>query len=152
MHAGFFRVSVILRTLRWTTRSLTCVRDHFYACLYIWGWAHRRVSTTFLTRKNCHNCLCAPDRVRTSVFGSRVRRSTNWATPYRVMCSGICTRNIRLKLRKHEFCDILEVKVTCPIQADRETCLCYQIEDNFSRKCKSVSNLIADGLSPESSV
>ena len=28
VHAGSFRVSVIYRTLTWTTGSLTCVRDH----------------------------------------------------------------------------------------------------------------------------
>ena len=38
---GSFRVSVIQRTLTWTTGSLTCVRDHFYACVqYTHGsWA-----------------------------------------------------------------------------------------------------------------
>ena len=33
--AGSFRVSVIHRTLTWTTGSFTCVRDHSYACVYI---------------------------------------------------------------------------------------------------------------------
>ena len=32
-----FRVSVIHRTLTWTTGSLTCVCDHSYACLYTLG-------------------------------------------------------------------------------------------------------------------
>ena len=32
-----FRVSVIQRTLTWTTGSLTCVRDHPFACVYTWG-------------------------------------------------------------------------------------------------------------------
>ena len=32
--AGSFRVSVIHRTLIWTTGFLTCVRDHSYACEY----------------------------------------------------------------------------------------------------------------------
>ena len=31
---GSFRVSVIHRTLTWTTGSLTCVRDHSDACVY----------------------------------------------------------------------------------------------------------------------
>ena len=30
-HAESFRISVIHRTLTWTTGSLTCVRDHSYA-------------------------------------------------------------------------------------------------------------------------
>ena len=37
VHAGSFRVSVIHRTLRWTTGSLTCVSDHLYACVYTRG-------------------------------------------------------------------------------------------------------------------
>ena len=36
VHAGSFRVSIIHRTLR-TTGSLTCVRDHFHACVYTRG-------------------------------------------------------------------------------------------------------------------
>ena len=48
-----FLVSVIHRTLTWTTGYLACVRDHPCACVYSrGGWAHGRVSTTFLTRKN----------------------------------------------------------------------------------------------------
>ena len=72
VHVGSFRVSIIHRTLRWTTGSLTCVRDHSYACVYTRGsWAHlQRVSTTFLTRKKTShtNVSCAPatDGVRTS--------------------------------------------------------------------------------------
>ena len=38
MHAWSFRVSVIYRTLTWATGSLTCVRDHSYACVYIYTW------------------------------------------------------------------------------------------------------------------
>ena len=34
VHAGSFRVSIIHRTLTWSTGSLTCVRDHSYACVY----------------------------------------------------------------------------------------------------------------------
>ena len=38
MRAGSFsRVSVIHRTLTWTTGSLTCVRDHSCACVYTRG-------------------------------------------------------------------------------------------------------------------
>ena len=46
VHAGSFRVSVIHRTLTWTTGSVTsCVRDHSG------GWAHRQRVSTFLTGK-----------------------------------------------------------------------------------------------------
>ena len=44
------RVSVMHGTLTWTTWSLTCVRDHFEACVYTQG-VGQRVSTTFLTQK-----------------------------------------------------------------------------------------------------
>ena len=37
VHAGSFRVSVIHRTLTWTTGSLTCLRDHYYAYVYTRG-------------------------------------------------------------------------------------------------------------------
>ena len=35
VHAGSFHISVGHRSLKWTTGSLTCVRDHSYACIYI---------------------------------------------------------------------------------------------------------------------
>ena len=37
VHAGCFCASVIHQTLTWTIGSLTCVRDHSYACIYTWG-------------------------------------------------------------------------------------------------------------------
>ena len=37
VHAGSFRVSVIYRSLTWTTGSLTCVGDDSYACVYTRG-------------------------------------------------------------------------------------------------------------------
>ena len=80
VHAGSFRVSVIHRTLTWTAGPLTCVRDHSNACTYTrGGWAHRqRVDTTFLTRKNSHNCfLDLLTGFYPRVFGPRVRRSTH---------------------------------------------------------------------------
>ena len=64
VHAGSFHVSVIHWTLTQTTGSVTCVRDHSYACVYTQGgWAHQqRVSTTFLTRKKLWFFVyCAPD-------------------------------------------------------------------------------------------
>ena len=35
VHAGSFPVSVIHRTVTWTTGSLTSMRDHSFACVYI---------------------------------------------------------------------------------------------------------------------
>ena len=67
VNAGSFRVSVIHRTMTWTTGSLTCVRDHSYACAYTRGLGTQTaVSTTFLTDK-LTICSCAPDGVRTLV-------------------------------------------------------------------------------------
>ena len=66
-HAGSFRVSVIHQTLTWTTGSLTCIRDHPYACVYTRG-----LGTPTTTRPNMFdsekptNCSCAPDGVQTS--------------------------------------------------------------------------------------
>ena len=60
VQAGSFRVSVIHRTVTWSTGSSTCVRGHSCECVYTrgLGWAHQqRISTTFLTRKNSQICL-----------------------------------------------------------------------------------------------
>ena len=40
VHAGSFHVSIIHRTLTWTTLSLTCLRDPYYACVYAPGVGH----------------------------------------------------------------------------------------------------------------
>ena len=50
-YALFFHVSVVHRYSTWTTGSLACVHDQFYACVYTHGgWAHRQcVSTLLLT-------------------------------------------------------------------------------------------------------
>ena len=74
---GYFRVSVIHRTLTWKTGSLTSVRDQF--CMTDGGWAHRQRVSTILTRKT-HNCFS--QSVLLTVFeprsfGSRVPRSTS---------------------------------------------------------------------------
>ena len=49
VQAGSFRVSVIHRTLTWTTGSLTCVRDHSYACVHTRGLAHSLLSVLSLS-------------------------------------------------------------------------------------------------------
>ena len=72
VHDGSFRVSIIHRALTWTTRSLTCVRDHSYACVYT-----PTTSQYMLTRKKTQFFLVLLTGFETSVFGSRVRRSTN---------------------------------------------------------------------------
>ena len=56
-----FRVSVIHRTLTWTTGSLMCVSDHSYACVYtrVLG-TPTTIQHNSLTRKNGHNLfLCS---------------------------------------------------------------------------------------------
>ena len=40
VYAGSFRVSAIQRTLTGTTGSLTCIRDHSYACACTRGVGH----------------------------------------------------------------------------------------------------------------
>ena len=64
MHAGSrFRVSVIHRTLTWTTESLTCVRDHSYACVYTRGLGTPTASqhNIFDSGKTLTNFSCAAD-------------------------------------------------------------------------------------------
>ena len=72
VHAGPVRVSVIHRTLTWTTGSVKRVCDHSYACVYTRGCGHTDNEST--------QHFCAPDGVRTRVndvveYG--VRRSAN---------------------------------------------------------------------------
>ena len=77
VHAGRLSVSIIHRTLTWTTGSLTCSQMLVHAI------AHESVRTPWeslhwkwtLGKKS----LAAPGN-RTCVSGVTVRRSTNWAT------------------------------------------------------------------------
>ena len=68
-HAGSFRVSVIHRTLTWTTGHLMCVRDRSYACVYT-----RRLDTPTANQHNMFDSeklktnSCAPDGIRTIVL------------------------------------------------------------------------------------
>ena len=48
------------------------------------------VSTTFLTRKNSHIFLVLLTEFEPQVFGSRVGRSTNWATSSPLNCQSTC--------------------------------------------------------------
>ena len=61
MYAGSFRVSVIHRTLTWTTGSLTCVRDHYYACVYTRGLGTPTASqqNNFDSEKLTILCVCS---------------------------------------------------------------------------------------------
>ena len=66
VHAGYVRVSIIHRTLTWTTGSLTCVHGLSYACVYTRGW----VGTPTASQHNLFDSQnlsfsCAPDGVRT---------------------------------------------------------------------------------------
>ena len=92
VQAGRVRVSLIYRTLAWTTISLTCVRDHPCACIYTRGLGTpTRVSTTFLTRKNSQVFLVFLTGFEPSSFGSWVWRSTHWTTPS-PRCVRACVR------------------------------------------------------------
>ena len=72
VHAGSVRVSVIHRTLTWTTWSLTyiCVLDHSYACVYTRGVGNTDNESVqhFWLETNSHNVLFVfPGGVRTRV-------------------------------------------------------------------------------------
>ena len=56
-----FRVFVIHWSLTWTTRSLTCVGEHSYACVCTRGWGTPTTSQhNILTRKQLSQfCLCS---------------------------------------------------------------------------------------------
>ena len=60
VHAGSFRVSVNHRTLTWTTGSLTCVRDHYCACVYtrVVGHTDSESAQHFWLRKTNIVFLC----------------------------------------------------------------------------------------------
>ena len=84
VHAGSFRVSVIHRTLTWTTWALTCVRVvilvHVYTHGGCMGTSTASQHNIILTRKNSHKCFLCSWRV--SNLGSvdlRVPSSTNLA-------------------------------------------------------------------------
>ena len=97
VHTGYFRVSIIHRTLTWTTGSLTCVRNHSYACVCNtrgWGIPTASQHTIFVSEKLSHMfiVLLTQAGFKPPVFGSRVRRSTHWATPSPLMCLANCNK------------------------------------------------------------
>ena len=75
-----FPVSIIHRTLTWTTGSLTCVRS--YVCVYTQGWGTPTTSQqNILTLKNSYKfVLCSGRESNLWSIGSQGRRSTNRAT------------------------------------------------------------------------
>ena len=58
-----FTFSEIHRTLTWTTGSLTCVRDHSYACVYTRGLGTPTASqhNSFVSGEQLSHFYCAPD-------------------------------------------------------------------------------------------
>ena len=81
VHAGFFRVSVIHRTLTWTTGSFTSARDHSYVCVSIHtgGLGTPRTSqhNIFDSKKRTTFFLVLLTGLEPRVFGSGVGRSIN---------------------------------------------------------------------------
>ena len=75
----FLCVSVIHRTLAWTTGPLARLRHYSYACVYTRGVGSTDSSAAFLTRKNSLSFSCAADWIRTRVsyVECELRRSTN---------------------------------------------------------------------------
>ena len=66
------RVSVIHRTLTWTTGSLTCVRDHSYACVFTQGLGTPTTSQhNIFDSENLSHFSCAPG-------GAGIRTSGLW--------------------------------------------------------------------------
>ena len=82
VHAGSFYVSVIHRTLTWTTGSLTCIHGHSYACVYLRGLGIPTVSQhMFYSEKLSQMFHELRTGFEPQVFWSGVRCSTSWATP-----------------------------------------------------------------------
>ena len=67
VHIGLFRVSIIHRTMTWTTGSLTCVRDYSYACVYTRGLIGTSTASrhNIIDSKKLTHFACAPDWIRT---------------------------------------------------------------------------------------
>ena len=87
MHAGTDRVSVIHQTVTWTTWSLTCVRNHSYACVCIiiykrgLGTPTASQHNIFDLEKLSQSFLVLLTGFELRVFGSWVRCCTQWASP-----------------------------------------------------------------------
>ena len=66
MHAGSFRVSIIRRTLTWTTGSLMCVRGRSCTCVYTQGLGIPTASQHISDSEKLTIFSCAPDAIRTA--------------------------------------------------------------------------------------
>ena len=77
VHAGCFSVSIIRRTLTWTTGSLACAQMLMHAIAQGGVRTHARESALKIVSRR--KSLAAPGN-RTCLSGVPVRRSTNWAT------------------------------------------------------------------------
>ena len=94
VHAGSFRVFIIHRTLTWATGYLTCVRDlFFYALVYTRGLGTPTASqhNIFYSENLSQLFFVLLTGFEPQVFGSRVRLSTNWATPSRQLAVLRCS-------------------------------------------------------------
>ena len=86
VHAGSFLISVIHRTLTWTTGPLTCVHDHFCACIYTRGLGTRTASRHIFYSEKFTIFSCAPDGIRTIILwilSPMFYQLSHPVTPYR---------------------------------------------------------------------
>ena len=96
VHAGYVRVSAIHTALTFTTGSVTCVRDHSYACV---GHTDSESAQHFgLGKTNYHKCSYAPD-----TFGIRT--------------SGLWISSPTLYQRSHPVPQTVSPWKTCPCPA-----------------------------------
>ena len=87
--AGYFRVSIIHWTLKWTTGSLMCVHDLSYACVYTQG-----LGTPTASQHNVFDSgklkvfFVLRMGFEPLTFGSPVQRSNHWDNPSpQMLCS-----------------------------------------------------------------
>ena len=95
MHAGYFRISVIHRTLTWTSGSLTCVHGLSYACVYTRGVGHTTPTASQHNHFDSEKLtvfLVPLTGLEPSTFGSPIQRSNHWANPV-IMIIMFCTMN-----------------------------------------------------------
>ena len=130
-YAGSFRVSVIHRTLTWTTWSLAYVRTWSIILLHAYthgSWAHRQRVNTFDSEK-LTIFSCAPDGIRTSVHWNLITSSTYCATgpsPHWsvsmmfnilvFLIGGICRSNFCFVFSTVFIYGIMEIQNRCPFE------------------------------------
>ena len=108
VHAGSFRVSLIHRTLRWTTGSLTCVLDHSGACVYILGLGTPTASQhNIFDSEKLTNCPCATDGIRTSVL--RISSPTLYQLSHPVTKLNVTKTSWWLFLRVRDYFRLREI-------------------------------------------